>query len=586
MKRIARRLALLCLTTTLAPGLAATTIHTAAGAVRSTDEGWILDGDAGPRPLDLPVFEQLVPVTAGTPALLAGAVEETGRTVLVELDARGATLHALDDLDPGHGVEGLCGAGDGEALTVFVGDGDGRWSHWLLRRGGDGWRSRIVRTLHTGPDSERCALDPLSERLWITEAGIGVWEYGAGVEAPAERRLLGHDPAFEPEALVAVAGGVRWLDADGTTGPTPLPGTVTALEAAVPPRAAMAVTNDARLALEGDPDAGPPRAVHPTVPPRLQTGTVDRAGDAADDPALWVHPRRPGRSLILGTDKQSGLLVFDLDGRRLQHLAAGRLNNVDVRQDARGDGIAVATNRTDRSLSVFRIAAGRTPVRELGGETPLDGLGDPYGVCLHEGADGGLRVFVNDTDGRVERHRLHLDGDRARLVREARLQLASQPEGCVVDDDRGILWLGEEARGVWRFPVDFTHAGDGTLAVATADSALVPDVEGLARARLPDGRELLLVSSQGDDSYALFDVTDVTDAAPRWLGSVRIGPDVERGLDGASETDGLELVADDLGGRFPGGVVIVQDGRNRMPEAPQNFKVLALDDLLGALEAR
>ena len=34
---------------------------------------------------------------------------------------------------------------------------------------------------------------------------------------------------------------------------------------------------------------------------------------------------------MLGTNKQQGLEVYDLQGKRVQHLPVGRLNNVDVR---------------------------------------------------------------------------------------------------------------------------------------------------------------------------------------------------------------------------------------------------------------
>jgi 3-phytase len=37
----------------------------------------------------------------------------------------------------------------------------------------------------------------------------------------------------------------------------------------------------------------------------------------ADDPAIWVHPRSAGRSVVLGTVKEGGLAAFDLSGRTL-----------------------------------------------------------------------------------------------------------------------------------------------------------------------------------------------------------------------------------------------------------------------------
>ena len=63
---------------------------------------------------------------------------------------------------------------------------------------------------------------------------------------------------------------------------------------------------------------------------------VPSRGDAADDPAIWIHPDAPEQSLVVGTDKRSGLLVYDLSGNQLQHLVAGNLNNVDLRTGAWG----------------------------------------------------------------------------------------------------------------------------------------------------------------------------------------------------------------------------------------------------------
>lgn len=75
--------------------------------------------------------------------------------------------------------------------------------------------------------------------------------------------------------------------------------------------------------------------------------------DAADDPAIWVNPVDASKSLILGTDKQAGLYVYDLAGKPSQFLPVGRINNVDVRSLETENGvrhIAAASNRTNLSL--------------------------------------------------------------------------------------------------------------------------------------------------------------------------------------------------------------------------------------------
>ncbi|RMG61678.1 MAG: phytase, partial [Calditrichaeota bacterium] len=68
-----------------------------------------------------------------------------------------------------------------------------------------------------------------------------------------------------------------------------------------------------------------------SVTPILETDPVPSSGDAADDACIWIHPTDPSQSLIIATDKTSGLLVYDLNGHQLQYLASGEPNNVDLR---------------------------------------------------------------------------------------------------------------------------------------------------------------------------------------------------------------------------------------------------------------
>ncbi len=71
----------------------------------------------------------------------------------------------------------------------------------------------------------------------------------------------------------------------------------------------------------------------PQVQATVETEPVPSSGDAADDAAIWGHPADSSLSLIIGTDKDSGLAAYDLAGVQVQFLADGELNNVDVRYD-------------------------------------------------------------------------------------------------------------------------------------------------------------------------------------------------------------------------------------------------------------
>jgi len=55
----------------------------------------------------------------------------------------------------------------------------------------------------------------------------------------------------------------------------------------------------------------------------------------SDDPAIWVNPKDPSKSLIIGTDKDinGGLFVFNLEGKIQKDLSVTGLqrpNNVDI----------------------------------------------------------------------------------------------------------------------------------------------------------------------------------------------------------------------------------------------------------------
>lgn len=320
-----------------------------------------------------------------------------------------------------------------------------------------------------------------------------------------------------------------------------------------------------------DDAAGPawPDEVRATV----ETVPVPHGGDAADDPAVWVNPVDPAASAVIGTDKQGGLLVYDLDGRQLQYLPVGEVNNVDVRTV--GDRVLVVTgNRTDDSLGVYELDPDTRQLRDVAAGRLAPGL-EVYGSCLYRSAESGrLFVFVTSKSGRVVQFELvedtsgRVDGEAVRSF-----DLDSQIEGCVADDELGRLYVGEEDVGIWRYGAEPTDDDERTaVAEVSGSGPLVADVEGLALAAGPDGTGYLIASSQGDDSYAVYR----RDGDNEFVTSFRVvdGPEV----DGAEDTDGLVAETAPLGPDFPAGVLVVQDGEN--DDGDQNFKLVPLDRLL------
>lgn len=296
-----------------------------------------------------------------------------------------------------------------------------------------------------------------------------------------------------------------------------------------------------------------------------ETGPVRRYGDAADDPVVLVSEATRGEALILGTDKRAGLAVYGLDGQQRQFLPVGRVNNVDGVGDVLLAGerrtLVAASNRSSGSVSLFDVEGG--VVRHLGDHGT--GLDDVYGLCMYASPTG-VYVFINDTSGAYEQYRVNWSGDAPDTVLVRAFTLPSQPEGCAADTETRRIYLGEEAAGVWWAGAE--PDGDAPQFLIPLSDALVADVEGMDIYR-GSGQKLLVVSSQGSDSYAVYDLLN----EHALVASFRIQADLQRGVDGVSETDGLAVFSAALPG-YPRGVLVVQDGRNRLPGEPQNFKIV------------
>lgn len=316
----------------------------------------------------------------------------------------------------------------------------------------------------------------------------------------------------------------------------------------------------------------------PTAPvtASVETDPVGTTDDAADDPAIWRNAADPAASLVVATDKQAAIHVYDLKGKRLHSAPSPRLNNVDLRDMGGTTGVLVAaSDRQDianAKMALFRLD---TIARQL---VPIGsiavGPGEAYGMCLWQRAsDKALFGFLVLKDGRIDQVALDLSGPvpTGKVVRS--MKLATQSEGCVVDDRTGILYVTEEDVGLWKFDAA-PDAPVTATALAKADGKeIVMDAEGVALA--PEGADggYLLVSSQGDNAYAVYRLPAVT-----YVGRFRIG---DGALDGVQETDGIELMPGNFGPAFPDGLFVAQDGDNR-PQT-QNFKYLGWAEIRKAL---
>ncbi|WP_017627159.1 phytase [Nocardiopsis chromatogenes] len=342
----------------------------------------------------------------------------------------------------------------------------------------------------------------------------------------------------------------------------------------------------------------------------------------ADDPAVWVHPDDTDDSLVIGTLKNAGLDVYDLDGDLVQHVGApaaegdrpaGRFNNVDIVRGfpvgGRATDLAVVSDRGQDRVRLFAIDAdaaedGRPPLRDVTGSgmptvfsaddagaadertayglTAFTERGESYAVVSRADETTLALLRLTESGGAVGYE--HVDTvdlpSSFALSDGTRWAPCTDPgerphvEGMVVDAEAGALYAGQEAVGLWRigltgagfgeaeqvdrvrsFGVPWTYDADrDEECVVDWDAdpgeggdVLTADVEGVTLQRDGDGEGHVVASSQGDDTFALYDREDGA-----YAGSFSV-EDVEH-------TDGLEVVSRPVGDDYDEGLIVVQDG--------------------------
>jgi 3-phytase len=319
----------------------------------------------------------------------------------------------------------------------------------------------------------------------------------------------------------------------------------------------------------------------------LETPSVGTVGDdAADDPAVWASASpvtvmgqsTPG--FVAGTDKKSGLYIYGFDGRILQFMPEGLLNNVDLVQGLTVGGksqlILGASDRTPGktgvALYLFDPAGtGDNGVRYWG-SIKTDVI-EPYGFCFGKRGDEIHAVLVGH-EGELRQFVLTADAAGAPVAREVRrAEIGTISEGCAVDEATNALYIAEENVGVWRYGLDPASGAARTLVQPIAPGVLVADAEGLTT--ITDGdRRYLIGSSQGDST---FPVWRIDGAAPEYKGRFVV---VDGVVDGVTGTDGLAAASGQVG-PFPAGLVVVQDDVN--DTGTQNFKYVDWRDIRTAL---
>ncbi|MFQ5604976.1 MAG: phytase [bacterium] len=299
--------------------------------------------------------------------------------------------------------------------------------------------------------------------------------------------------------------------------------------------------------------------VAPTV------STAPTAGNA-DDPAVWIHPTDPSKSVIIGTDKDAGIYVWDMDGNELQHIQQGtKTNNVDVRYGIQLGGVmvdVVAANLRDAGkLAVFKVNRDYSSGDVLVQIADKDSKGndiqkDSYGFGLYRRAmDGALFVFERPKNGgEVRQYRIEDDGTGEDVTVTAVRDLnynGGTAEGFVADDELAFVYITEEAKGIHKFYADPQQSADEIGFFASKDG-ISGDREGLALYACKDGTGYLVLSSQGNSTFKIYE----RQGDNKFIKTIE--PLDHKGKSGLG-TDGLDVNSAGVPPNFPNGFVVAHD---------------------------
>lgn len=574
--------------------------------------------------------------------IIAAGVKDEPLVKLLTVDSETREVSIIGDVETSIPHSGLCmyRSTFTDTFYFFINSDDGDVEQWALDGSSGEITASLARELSVGSDTEGCTIDDELANFFISEEEVALWRYGAEPEDGNSRAIVDvigpHiDEQIEGLTVYMGADGMGYLIGadeagsayvvytrdgsefigefqigEGDTDAVEEPGGIDVIN--VPMGAfdtgLFVSADDANddgnnnfklvpfgdiadaLGLELDTEASPRGVMTNLTGVALvvadgETIPVPSGADAADDPAIWIHPTDPSQSLILGTDKTAGLVTYNLDGSIFQVLNVGNVNNVDLRYNfPLGDrrvAIVTATNRTDNTIEVWAINDETRELESVRGEAyvGVDAMREVYGHCMyHSPISGKYYAFPNGTNGTAVQLELVVNADGlVDLVPVRTLAVETQTEGCVADDELAVFYLGEEGRGIWRYDAEPDGSTDGTLIAETDGNPLTADVEGLSIYYGSMGDGYLIASSQGSSHFVVYDRVDNS-----LVGVFQIieSPTV----DGVSGTDGFDVTNFPLGDAYPEGLFVTQDDRNILPDDNQNFKLVSWATIAAALD--
>lgn len=283
-----------------------------------------------------------------------------------------------------------------------------------------------------------------------------------------------------------------------------------------------------------------------------------------DDPAIWIHPTDASKSLIIGTDKETGggLYVYDLEGKIVHSFTnMSRPNNVDIAYGLKiGDqkvDIAVTTEREKKRLRIFSLPDLK-PI-DNGGIAVFVGEKDrdPMGISLYtRPSDNKIFAIVGRKFGPSESYlwQYHLVASEnnnvsAKLVRKfGKFSAKKEIEAIAVDNEMGFVYYSDEQSGMRKYYAD-PAKNDNTELAFFGQNDFKSDNEGIAIYKNSPTTGYILVSNQQKNTFVVY---------PREGGknNKNAHQKIAEFPTSSIECDGADATSINLGEKFPKGMLV------------------------------
>ena len=283
-----------------------------------------------------------------------------------------------------------------------------------------------------------------------------------------------------------------------------------------------------------------------------------------DDPAIWINPTDPSKSLIIGTDKDKdgALYAFDLAGKVVKRVGdIQRPNNVDIAYGFLLNGkkvdIAVTTEREANKLRIFSLPD-LQPIDDGGIDVFVGEIErDPMGIALYtRPTDGAIFAIAGrktgPKDGYLWQYQLKDNGKgtiTGELVRKfGKYSGKKEIEAIAVDNELGFVYYSDEQIGVRKYLADPAAKNNQELALF-AKTGFSVDHEGIAIYKTGPQTGYLLISNQGSQSFMVYPREGSMDNANQYDLITEFPVS-------AIETDGADATNVNLGPKYPKGIFV------------------------------